>query len=454
MESEELEAQIDKYMNEVSKFNLKNLDKLEKLLLREFQENADETDFSIWTDCFRAQIEDIDLKLLGDERFRRFLINVGIVDTHIVCGPFYGEDIDGKFNSEELDEIADLPLCEEDSGRSDSCFGAHFFISLQANISEKTLKKLLKIEHYDEGFFPWLVARSTSASASLLTKIANEYTNTTTWRVEGEHKEGFGLITSTAETFVLWNVFNNPKTSAETLLKFQNEIKNLKESTEEELLAQLEKTKRNYYQESIDKLKQFDGETSYLDSDFLKWIDRFYNSTPLFEQDLFEDDLEELENEKDENFKKLVSLWLALSDRTFIGVSEEKARWELVGARLPIELRKIEGAPPSFIDLLYGEALTPAARGLFGRNKQDIPTGRWKISIVRTGAIDEYVNAELKEELAWKMWVVADGQGVELSKVVGEVIWARSQEFTYPLSEYLPDLIEAFAQTYIQKWNQ
>jgi hypothetical protein len=64
------------------------------------------------------------------------------------------------------------------------------------------------------------------------------------------------------------------------------------------------------------------------------------------------------------------------------------------------------------------------------------------------------MKAEVDEELAWKMSVVAEGQNLELSKVVGEVVWARSLEFTYPLSEYKPDKIEKFAKAYIQKRNQ
>jgi hypothetical protein len=74
---------------------------------------------------------------------------------------------------------------------------------LQPNISEKTLKKLLKIEHYDTGFFPWLVARSNATSPELLAELADNFTHTTTWRIEGEYREeGSGLIASTVETFV------------------------------------------------------------------------------------------------------------------------------------------------------------------------------------------------------------------------------------------------------------
>jgi hypothetical protein len=453
MESAKLEAQIDEYMSELSELNFSNLDKLEKLLLAEFQDNADETDFSIWTNCFREQLEDLDLMLGDNEKFRKFLINIGAIDTHVVCGPYYYGD--NKFTPDELDKIADLPLCEEDNGRTDSCYGVHFFITLQPDISEKTLKKLLKIEHYDTGFFPWLVARSNATSSKLLAEIADNFTHTTTWRIEGEYREeGSGLIRSTAETFVLWNIANNPNTSPETLLKYKTDIKNLLESSEEELLALLEKSKGNAYQESMDKLKQFAEATAHLESDFLKWLERLYSQIPVLDDDIFEDDFEEIENENDENFQKLVSLWLALPDRTKIGVSEEGARWELAGVRLPIELRKIEGAPPSFIDLLFAEVLPASGKGLFARNKQDTLTGRWKVSILRTGGVSEYMKAEVDEELAWKMSVVAEGQNLELSKVVGEVVWARALEFTYPLSEYMPDKIEKFAKAYIQKRNQ
>jgi len=453
MESAKLEAQINEHMSELSELNFGNLDKLEKLLLTEFRDNADETDFSIWINCFREQLEDLDLSLSNNEKFRKFLINIGVIDTHVVCGPYY--DGDNKFTPDELDKIADLPLCEEDNGRTDSCYGVHFFITLQADISEKTLKKLLKIEHYDAGFFPWLVARSNATSPKLLAEIADNFTHTTTWRIEGEYrKEGSSLITSAAQTFVLWNIAKNPNTPPATLLKYKTDIQNLMESSEEELLALLEKSKGNAYQESMDKLKQFADETAHLECDFLKWLVRFYSPSPLLGDDSLEDDYEELKNENDENFKKLVSLWFALPDRTKVGVSEEGARWELAGVRIPIELRKIEGAPPSFIDLLYVEVVPASGKGLFAKNKQDIPTGRWKASMLRTGGVSEYIKAEVDEELAWKMSVVADGQNIKLSKIVGEVVWARALEFEYPLSEYTPDEIEKFAKAYIQKRSQ
>ena len=448
MESAKLEAQINEYMSELSELNFGNLDKFEKLLLTEFQDNADEADFSIWTNCFREQLEDLDLDLGESEKFRKFLLNIGVIDTHVVCGPFYyGDNI---FTTDELDKIADLPLCEEDNGRSDSCYGVHFFITLQPNISEKTLKKLLKIEHSDAGFFPWLVARSNASSSELLAELADNFTHTTTWRIEGEYREeGSGLITSTAETFVLWNIANNPKTSPATLLKYKTDIKNLMESSEEELLGLLEKSKGDAYQESMDKLKQFAGETAYLQSDFLKWLDRLYSPWPLLVDDIFEDELEELENEKDENFQKLESLWLALPDRSKIGVSEEGARWELAGVRIPIELRKIEGAPPSFIDLLYAELVPASGKGLLAKNERGFPIGRWKVSIIRTGGVGEYMKSDVDEELAWKMSVVAAGENVELSKVVGEVVWARALEFEYPLSDLTVSQIEQLANVYI-----
>ena len=453
MESAKLEAQINEHMRELSELNFGNLDKLEKLLLTEFRDNADETDFSIWTNCFQEQLEDLDFKLGENEKFRKFLINIGVIDTHVVCGPYYYGD--NKFTPDELDKIADLPLCEADNGRSDSCYGVHFFITLQPDISEKTLKKLLKIDHYDAGFFPWLVARSNATSPELLAEIADNFTHITTWRIEGEYREeGSGLIASTAETFVLWNIANNPKTPPDTLLKYKTDIKSLMESNEEELLVLLEKSKGNAHQESMDKLKQFVDETAHLESDFLKWLERLYSQIPVLDDDLFVDDFEEIENEKDENFQRLVSLWIALPDRTKIGVSEKGARWELAGVRLPIELRKIEGAPPSFIDLLFAELVTASGKGLFAKNKQDILTGRWKVSLLRTGGVSEYTKAEVDEELAWKMSVVAEGQNLELSKVIGEVVWARSLEFEYPLSDLTPDEIEKFAKAYIQKGDR
>ena len=448
MKSEELEAKIESYLNEISKSNFSNLGDLEKLLLSEFIDKGEGVDYSIWTDVFRDYIESIEEKLIGEKEFRTFLINVGVIDTHIICGVFYINESQDIFTAEELDKIADLPLCEEDNGRSDSCFGAHFFITLQKEISEKTLHKLLAIDHYDVGFFPWLVSQSNSASPKLLAEIAEKFTHTTTWRADGDYIDGVSLIEKTVETFVLWNIANNLNTSQATLNKFEAEITYLRNASEEDLQALIEKHRPNPAKDHMEKLKTFDGDTSHLEEDFLKWLETFYTAAVLAD-DLFEED-EELEYENDEKFKQLQSLWLAAPDRSKVGVGEPNAHWELAGVRVPIERQKIEGAKPAFLDLLYTELTPPTGKGLFGKKREDFPTGRWKISMVRTGGSHEYKESSVKEEIAWKMMVVANGQNIELSMVVGEVIWVRSLEYENPLPDLNPEDIKKLAENYIK----
>ena len=448
MKSEELEAKIEAYLNELSESNFGNLDKLEELLMSEFVDNAENTDFAIWTNIFMDHLESIESELLRNADFRKFLINIGVIDTHIVCGGFYVDEIENLYSADELDRIADLPICEADNGRSDSCFGAHFFISLQPNISENTLRKLLALDHYDIGFFPWVVSRSKSASSKLLAELAEKFTHTTTWRADGDYIDGVSLIEKSVETFVLWNVANNPNTSQATLKKFEAEITYLRNASEEELQALIEKHRPNPAKEHMEKLKTFDGDTSHLEGDFLKWLETLYTEAVLVD-DLFEED-EELEYENDEKFKQLQNLWLAAPDRSNVGISEPNARWELAGVRVPIERQKIEGAKPSFLDLIYVELTPPSGRGLFGKGREDSPTGRWKVSMVRTGGSHEYKESSVKEEIGWKMTVLANGRNIELPMVVGEVIWVRSLEFKDPLAGLSSQEIEKLAGNYIK----
>jgi hypothetical protein len=449
MNSEELEAKIDAYLDELAASNFKNLENLEKLLVSEFVDNAEEADFSIWTDVFRDHLENIETELIRNGEFRKFLINIGVIDTHIICGGFYVDEIENLYSPDELDRIADLPLCEEDSGRSDSCFGAHFFITLQPNISEKTLRKLLSIDHYDIGFFPWLVSRSKSATSKLLAELAEKFTYTTTWRAGGDYNNGDSLIDKTVETFVLWSIINNPNTSQATLKKFEAEISQLRNASEEDLQALIEIYRPNSARDHMEKLKTFEGDTSYLDGDFLKWLEVFYTAAVLID-DLFEE-VKELEYENDEKFKQLQSLWLAAPDRSKVGVSESNSYWHLAGVRIPIEVQKIEGAEPSFIDLLYVELSPPISKGFLGKKREETPTGRWKVSILRTGGSDEYQESTIKDELAWKMMVVANGQKIELSMVEGEVIWVRSLQYNHPLNDLSPQAIEKLAENFIKR---
>jgi len=85
------------------------------------------------------------------------------------------------------------------------------------------------------------------------------------------------------------------------------------------------------------------------------------------------------------------------------------------------------------------------------KNERGFPIGRWKVSIIRTGGVGEYMKSDVDEELAWKMSVVAAGENVELSKVVGEVVWARALEFEYPLSDLDVPQIEELANAYIKR---
>jgi len=235
MNSEKLEAEIESHLERLSNFDLSKLANLEKLLLEEFHDNAEGVDFSLWTDVFRDYLESIEEQLLEFSEFRDFLINIGKIDTHIVCGAFYVNHLVQVWTPDQLDIIADLPLCEEDNGRADSCFGVHFFISLNSKISEKTLRKLLKVEHYDEAFFPWLIARLNSASAKLLDEIAERFGSKTTWRAFGEYNNGLSVLNDIRNSFVLWQIKNNPNVSKETLQRFKQEIGELEKASEQQL---------------------------------------------------------------------------------------------------------------------------------------------------------------------------------------------------------------------------
>ena len=232
MNAEMLENEILTHLKKLSNSDLRELDNLEHLLISEFFETGEGARSSLWTDCFRDSLEAFEDQLLEYSEFRNFLINIGKIDTHIVCGAFYVQDQLNVWSETELDRIAELPLCEEDNGREDSCFGVHFFISFHQNTKESTLQKLLEKEYDDEAFFPWLVARS-SSSPQLLDEIAEHYKSASTWRAWGEYMDGLILLDNYRDSFVLWQVKKNPNTSKETLEKFENDIEEiqLKEST-------------------------------------------------------------------------------------------------------------------------------------------------------------------------------------------------------------------------------
>jgi hypothetical protein len=118
------------------------------------------------------------------------------------------------FQKSHLEKILNLPDCEEDNGRSDSCYGAHFFITLQSRVTNEILESLLTREHYDPSFFPWLVARNEKASPELLKKVAETCTNDFSWRVGGYYTNDDILIEDDdyVGSFVLSQLASNPNT--------------------------------------------------------------------------------------------------------------------------------------------------------------------------------------------------------------------------------------------------
>jgi hypothetical protein len=157
------------------------------------------------------------------------VISLAKMWTHSVCSLFYASPLD-FFQRSHLEKILDLPDCEEDDGGSDSCYGAHFFITLQSQVTKEILESLLTREHYDPSFFPWLVARNENASPELLKKIAETCANDFSWRVGGYYTNDDMLIEDDdyVGSFVLFQLASNPNTPQEIKDRFASKINFLK----------------------------------------------------------------------------------------------------------------------------------------------------------------------------------------------------------------------------------
>jgi len=176
-------------------------------------------------DFLQDYLDDVNPEDLNDQELDA-VINLAKMWTHSVCSLFYTAPLD-FFQKSHLGKILDLPDCEEDSGRSDSCYGAHFFITLQSQVTNNILESLLTREHYDPHFFPWLVARNKNASPELLKKIAETFTNGFSWRVGGIYADDDCLIEDDdyVGSFVLFQLANNPNTPQDIKDKFATKIK-------------------------------------------------------------------------------------------------------------------------------------------------------------------------------------------------------------------------------------
>jgi hypothetical protein len=214
----------------ITKFNsiLENLD--EEISLVELSRLAnkfseDEIDsFRSEHDFLQDYLDDLNPEDLTSQELDA-VISLAKMWTHSVCSLFYTAPLD-YFQRSHLEKILDLPDCEEDNGRSDSCYGAHFFITLQRQVTNEILESLLTREHYDPSFFPWLVARNENASPELLKKVAETCANDFSWRVGGYYTNDDMLIEDDdyVGSFVLFQLANNPNTPQEIKDRFASKI--------------------------------------------------------------------------------------------------------------------------------------------------------------------------------------------------------------------------------------
>jgi|LakMenEpi03Aug12_release.lakeMendotaPanAssembly.Ray.scaffolds.fasta_scaffold751546_1 hypothetical protein len=176
-------------------------------------------------DLLQAYLDDVNPEYLSDAELDA-VINLAKMWTHSVCSLFYTSPLD-FFQKSHLEKIVNLPDCEEDNGRSDSCFGAHFFVTLQSQVTNEILESLLQREHYDSHFFPWLIARNQKASPELLTKVAEFFANDFSWRVGGYYTNDESLIEEDdyLGSFVLFQIANNSNTPQVTKDRFASKIK-------------------------------------------------------------------------------------------------------------------------------------------------------------------------------------------------------------------------------------
>lgn len=214
--------------NNISEFNAileSDTETLDLVHLSKIAMNLSEKEKSdLEWDALQEYLDGIDPNELSLEDLNA-VIDLSELWTHFICTLFYQASPD-LFSESQLKRIVKLPDCEEDNGRSDSCFGVHFFVTLQEHVSDAILETLLERDHYDEGFFPWLVARNRHASPQLLGRVAEMFTNEFSWRVGGNYTEEDFLIEDdeVLKSFILFQIANNSNTPGEVRVKFASKI--------------------------------------------------------------------------------------------------------------------------------------------------------------------------------------------------------------------------------------
>jgi hypothetical protein len=236
----------------ITEFNsiLENLDKeIDLIELSQIADKFSEQDINSFRsnrDYLVDFLADVNPEDLNDKELDA-VFSLAKMWTHLACSLFYTAPLD-FFQKPHLEKIVDLPDCEEDDGGSDSCFGAHFFITLQVQVTNEILELLLQREHRDSHFFPWLIARNQKSSPDLLGKLAETFTNDFSWRVGGYYTNDDCLIEGDdyVGSFVLFQLANNSNTPQDIKDRFASKIDLLEsiQCSEEQFALEAEEIKR------------------------------------------------------------------------------------------------------------------------------------------------------------------------------------------------------------------
>lgn len=213
MDTNQIDTDFDLLMNG-------NFEVLPNLLfqIQTFMEDGDDDGY--WIDGIREALTScMELDTVGQsEAFINFVIELMRFDSHLGCALIYEDNSRNFLAPEQLERMANFPLCKEEGGVSGTCFGLHTLIAMHPKTPTSVLSNLHKDKTQsqsqdDEELINWAIAINPNTSQDLLSELVKS--QKFSWRIQSEIEDCdlFGQNSNTnpvIQSYIIWALAGNP----------------------------------------------------------------------------------------------------------------------------------------------------------------------------------------------------------------------------------------------------
>lgn len=200
-------------------------------------------------------------------------------------------------------------------------------------------------------------------------------------------------------------------------------------------------------QSSMRSRRTFEGDTAFLENIFLEWFGEYFTSATLMDDDEFSfTDTSEFETIEESNMDLLKESWIKLSDEIFS--RNGQFEWQAQKVAVEVDIEIDETTLPFKIHLISEEhkLVLDESSGATWTS-----TGKFRITLMRTGRKDEYLLEESESKLALQALVVLDNLRIEPENLICEIAWLRENELEQSLKDFTYSQFDELGTKFLNK---